>query len=309
MLLIPVSFQPVSMEEALATLVVSITDDLAWRFPIRGITENSSQQRDFNYKTKCRNTIEQPLSIVLHDLEDLPEEENFTHEIRVPSKEFQRLVDNSFKIEPIKNIISSPDESLEFLVRFEPLRPFKTIVEFLIYKSSGGRWKYNIMLEALDPDVDDTIIIESQINKSHSVAFKLTNQLKAFAEFEAFFTPESNSCFSVMPTQGVLEPFGREGTQFVVTFSPNEYGAAKIGRLIIQTDDMRWIYTIKGVHPHYQPPEVQGGRLDNKPVKLPANNKKNFIRDNMKHISPKRSKMEGTYKSITSQKESQSKFE
>lgn len=309
LLLIPVSFQPVSMEEALATLVVSITDDLAWRFPIRGITENSSQQRDFNYKTKCRNTIEQPLSIVLNDLEELTEAENFTHEIRVPNKEFQRLVDNSFKVEPLKNIIMSADEPLEFLVRFEPLRPFKTIVEFLIYKSSGGRWKYNVMLEALDPDVDDTIVIESQINKSHSVAFKLTNQLKAFANFDAFFTPESNSCFTVMPTQGTLEPFGREGTQFVVTFSPNEYGAAKIGRLIIQTDDMRWIYTIKGVHPHYQPPEVQGGRLDNKPVKMPMNSKKNFIRDNMKHISPKRSKMEGTYKSLTSQKESQSRFE
>lgn len=309
MLLIPVSFQPLSMEEALATLIISITEELAWRFPIRGITENASQHKDFNYKTKCRNTIEVPLSVVLHDLQDMPEEENFTHEIRVPNKEFQRLVDNSFKVEPIKNIIGHPDESLEFLVRFEPLRPFKTIVEFLIYKSSGGRWKYNIMLEALDPDVDDVIIIESQINKSHSVAFKLTNQLKAFAEFEAFFTPESNSCFSVMPTQGVLEPFGREGTTFVVTFSPTEYGAAKIGRLIIQTDDMRWIYTIKGVHPHYQPPEVVGGRLDNKLTKQPASSKKNFIRDNMKQLSPKRSRMEGTYKSTISQKESTNKLE
>lgn len=292
MLLIPVSFQPVSMEEAQATLIVSITDDLAWRFPIRGITENTSQYKDYSYKTKCRSTIEQTLSIVLHDLEDLDEEENFSHEIRVPNKDFQRLVDNSFKIEPIRNILSNPGEALEFLVRFEPLRPFKTIIEFLIYKSSGGRWKYNILLEALDPDVDDTIIIESQINKPHSVAFKLTNQLKAFAEFEAFFTPESNSCFSVMPTKGVLEPFGREGTTFVVTFLPTEYGAAKIGRMIIQTDDMRWIYTIKGVHPHYQKPEVQGGRLDNKLYRQPAGSKKNFIRNNMKQLSPKRSRME-----------------
>ena len=310
MLLIPVAFQPVSMEEALATLVVSITEDLAWRFPIRGITENASQQKDFSYRTKCRSGIEVPLKLILHDLQELPEEENFTHEIRVPNKDFQRLVDNSFKIEPIKNIISSAEEELEFIVKFDPLRPFKTIVEFLIYKSSGGRWKYNVQLEALDPDVDDTIIIESQINKSHSVGFKLTNQLKIFAEFEAFFTPESNSCFTVMPTQGVLEPFGREGTTFTVTFSPTEYGAAKIGRLIIQTNDMRWIYTIKGVHPHYQRPEVQGGRLDNKLVKHPvSSSKKNFIRNNMKQLSPKRSRMEGTYKSTLSQKESVIKFE
>ena len=42
---------------------------------------------------------------------------------------------------------------------FEPFRPFKTSTEFIVYKSSGGRWKFNMVFEALDPEVDDIILI------------------------------------------------------------------------------------------------------------------------------------------------------
>jgi len=51
--------------------------------------------------------------------------------------------------------LSNADEPLVFDLRFEPLRPFKTQVEFIIYKSSGGRWKFNVIFEALDPEIDD----------------------------------------------------------------------------------------------------------------------------------------------------------
>jgi len=44
-------------------------------------------------------------------------------------------------------------------MRFEPLRPFKTSTEFVVYKSSGGRWKFNVVFEALEPEVDDVIVI------------------------------------------------------------------------------------------------------------------------------------------------------
>jgi len=44
-------------------------------------------------------------------------------------------------------------------MRFEPLRPFKANLEFVVYKSSGGRWKFNMIFEAVDPEVDDVITI------------------------------------------------------------------------------------------------------------------------------------------------------
>jgi len=94
-------------------------------------------------------------------------------------------------------------------MRFEPLRPFKSNVEFIVYKSSGGRWKFNMIFEAVDPEVDDVITIQSPLHKTSSVSFKLTNHLKAFAEFTAFFTADSAAEFIVYPKTGLLEPYGK----------------------------------------------------------------------------------------------------
>lgn len=118
-------------------------------------------------------------------------------------------------------------------MRFEPLRPFKTQTEFIIYKSSGGRWKFNVIFEALEPDVDDIITIASPLHKTSSVSFKLTNHLKAFAEFSAYFTADSAVEFVCHPKTGLLEPYGKEGTNFIVSFTPTEYGKTKIGKLVI----------------------------------------------------------------------------
>jgi len=87
------------------------------------------------------------------------------------------------------------------------------------------------------------------------VSFKLTNRLKAFARFNAYFTPESDIELTVMPKAGDLLPYGREGTVFTLTFSPVEYRKVRSGRLIIETDESYWSYNVRGVLPHYSPPK------------------------------------------------------
>ena len=74
-----------------------------------------------------------------------------------------------------------------------------------------------------------------------------------------------------------------------MSFTPTEYGKAKIGRLIIQTEEMQWTYEIRGSHPHYKIPEVGTGRIENKlsrdiaeKMKQKHNEKKNYIRENLK---------------------------
>ena len=91
------------------------------------------------------------------------------------------------------------------------------------------------------------------------------------------------------PASGVLEPLGRDGTTFVVSFTPSEYGKMVTGRLLIkvlcfvfvsfvwciclhcyvssflylylkccvlllQTEDMQWSYEVRGTHPEYRAP-------------------------------------------------------
>ena len=82
------------------------------------------------------------------------------------------------------------------------MRPFKTQVEFIIYKSSGGRWKFNAVFEALEPEMDDIITIQSPLHKTSSVSFRLTNHMKQPADFVAHFTSDSAHEFAVHPKQG-----------------------------------------------------------------------------------------------------------
>ena len=66
-----------------------------------------------------------------------------------------------------------------------------------------------MIFEALEPEVDDTILIQSPLHKTSSVSFKLSNHLKSMAEFVAFFTSDSASEFMVYPKSGLLEPYAR----------------------------------------------------------------------------------------------------
>ena len=62
--------------------------------------------------------------------------------------------------------------------------------------------RFKISLEALPPNPDDIITIRSPMNKTTSVTFKLTNIERKSAWFDAYFTPESDSEFTVMPKNG-----------------------------------------------------------------------------------------------------------
>ncbi len=68
----------------------------------------------------------------------------------------------------------------------------------------------------------------------------MSNRKKEYSNFSAKFSAESDPEFSVQPKSGLLEPYGQEGTQFTVSFTPVEYGKIRKGNLIIETDDMYW---------------------------------------------------------------------
>ena len=74
-----------------------------------------------------------------------------------------------------------------------------------------------------------------------------------------------------------MERHGTEGTTFIISFTPVEYGKTLQGKLIIQTDELYWYilsppyiykiyrsYVVKGVLPKYTPPECFISRIDDK---------------------------------------------
>ena len=130
-------------------------------------------------------------------------------------------------------------------VDWRPLRPLRSTVALVVNKASGGRWRYELALEAVE--ADDVISIEAAIGKTSAVSFKLSNVFEADAAFIAYFTPESLAVFSVRPPAGILSSAGSDGRPC----SPTSTARRSRG-LLITTDEMQWVYEVRGAHPHYR---------------------------------------------------------
>lgn len=148
---------------------------MKWTFPMLGITETASDKIDFSFKTKCRNKITDQLSVNLPGLDFKPgKEEEFVWKLQVPEDK-EAVVMRSMVLQPIVTRIRNPTDPLVFRMEFLPFKPFKSNAELVVDKTTGGRWKFVFELEATEPDFDDVILIESPLQKTSSVAFRLPN--------------------------------------------------------------------------------------------------------------------------------------
>ena len=262
MLVIPFTFRPQILTKYSADIFVYISKTLFWKYPIEGITEVKSKGIDYSFKTKAKKMFETKIYL---DISNLPEKEidfnDFGYMLNIKEEKFKSLINKCLNIQFVdKKRMDANDiqnKKLPLEIKFYPLRPFKTDIEFILRKKSGGQWIYNIILEATEPDPDDIIYIKSSLGKQSFVAFKLQNIFTKDAKFIAYFSHDSSSEFSVTPREGTLDQSGRDGTQFVICYLPVEYGKIKIGKLIVETDEVEWIFEVRGSHLDYKPPEIK----------------------------------------------------
>ena len=265
---LPISFtfNPQMLTKYSAELFIYISKTLFWKYPIEGITEVKSKGIDFTFKTKAKKIFETKIYL---DLSNLLEKDidfsDFVYILNIKEEKYKTLINKCLSINFVDRKKSDNDaqnaNKLPLDIKFYPLRPFKTDIEFVLRKKSGGQWIYNIILEATEPDPDDIIHIKSSLNKQSFVAFKLQNIFTKDAKFVAYFSHDSSSEFSVTPREGTLDQNGRDGTQFVVCYLPVEYGKIKIGKLIIETDEVQWVFEVRGTHLDYKPPEIKKTNL------------------------------------------------
>lgn len=152
---------------------------------------------DFHFKTRSRKPLEEKFEIRLPGFQELEYEDTFRYEVNVLRSQDQALVDRSVIFDLQSPTLDSAMAPLEFTMRFEPLKPYKAQAELVIYKSSGGRWKFNAVFEATEPQVDDIININSPLQKTSSVSFKLTNHIKQHSPFQAYFAEGSAPEFGI----------------------------------------------------------------------------------------------------------------
>lgn len=120
------------------------------------------------------------------------------------------------------------DFSLRLRMLFEPLRTFIANVDISITCRNRGKWRVKLDLDATEPEPDDIIKLTAPVGSSDKVTFRLNNRFLGYSTFQAYYSAKSSPHFSVSPSTGTLAPYGADGTPFVVTFAPIDYGTIEV---------------------------------------------------------------------------------
>lgn len=83
LLQIPYSFSPQTMTESKALIIIQMSKQLVWRYPLKGIAESASNQIDYHFKTRARKAVDEVIEIKLPGFEELMPEDEFRYEIKV----------------------------------------------------------------------------------------------------------------------------------------------------------------------------------------------------------------------------------
>lgn len=80
---------------------------------------------------------------------------------------------------------------------------------------------------------------------------EVLNEISAFSPFRCEFLPDTPAEFTVEPARGVMEKRDSlKPTVITVRFTPREYGHARVGWLVFETEDFRKLYKIVGMTGH-----------------------------------------------------------
>eukprot|EP01084_Bolivina_argentea_P003760 7080_1 len=289
---IPIFFSPNTMKKYTSNLVICTNNynerELVWNYPIIGLAEYKSSQV-LNIKCNARETFHKIWNLQLDNYfnnnNDNDNEDEFKIEIeKLESSDNDnnssmiydpnQIIDKSLQIDLIKKKLNgNNNNSLQIEVLFEPLRAFNGISKLHIINKQGVRWIFQLNFIVNKSEVDDIIKIESQLHCTSSICFGLNlsqyNEIQSdkSIQFRAYFTADSPFEFDIKPKQGnFIQNKQLDGQQFIVSFTPNEYGAALNGKLIIETSVMEWSYKVIGTHPTYIPPNLNSFKptVDNK---------------------------------------------
>lgn len=83
------------MTESKATIVISMSKQLVWRYPLRGIAESASTQIDYHFKTRARKPIEEEIKVMLPGFEELSRDDTFRYEINVQNPQLRGFIERA----------------------------------------------------------------------------------------------------------------------------------------------------------------------------------------------------------------------
>lgn len=179
-------------------------------------TTSGANPSAFKFRCKAKSIVEETMEVVLNGLASVGPEDVFSHTLVVPPELKQELIDSGALQVTLAmgSRLSRPDQPLTFAVRFAPQRAINAEVELVVTKSSGGRWRFDLQLQATKADLDAFVTIEAGVQQTRSVPIYLYGPSDPSAPpttFTASFSSDTPLTFSVMPGRGTLAPSPRRG--------------------------------------------------------------------------------------------------
>jgi hypothetical protein len=149
--------------------------------------------------------------VVLTGLSSVSPDELFGFEVHPPPAE-RVAVDRFLTIREVHTGITRPDEALRYSVQFEPQKTMSVVVDLIITKKSGGRWRFEMHLEASQPDLDGELVVEAGVGQLGRTPLYLYAQGETPVEFTARLTTDTDLDLEVQPRRGTLYPQEEDGT-------------------------------------------------------------------------------------------------
>ncbi|XP_072471294.1 cilia- and flagella-associated protein 47 isoform X2 [Notamacropus eugenii] len=294
--------------------------NICWRYPIQGIPEAPpAKTYHASISSRARDRVEETVQVLLPGVvfespeqrelvvipkkplvednqkqeplnDDLPQVHEFQYEIQFESDLMKSSLEScvALYLTSKERNIEKGLVSLVFNMVFAPKKPIRSVITLVIQCSTDGIWKFPITLIATEPEFDDVINIEGiGLFKESTVAFRLKSQTRYPESFTAYFLPGSDREFFVKPQMGELLPLHTAGTLISVGFTPQMYRRKHQATLVIQTENIYWMYQINGLPPNTVPPKNVPARIDciNKNLRTIPVHQRNFFQENAKLIT------------------------
>ncbi|XP_013416633.1 cilia- and flagella-associated protein 47 isoform X1 [Lingula anatina] len=313
---VPESYKGIPLNRTTSSGIRSIR----WIYPVNGIPESHPMDSQATVvECQARGRIEERLEVTLSGVapssagpqrgiraraitpkgkepqipegivvgEGLQPVEEFTYEIQYDDADDKDNLKHSVALNMIRQYRDKTSGLvvLVFNIVFAPYKQMMHDVKLMVKSVTGGVWKFPVRFIATEPQPDDVIEIEALgLNKESNVGFRLTSQTTHPTPYNAYFLAGSDAEFKVYPQSGELLPVGSNGTLISVSFTPGLYGKLYQAKLVVQTPDMQWTYSVRGVLPEYTPPRGASSRPIAGPHPDPRRRgeRMNYVRENLK---------------------------
>jgi hypothetical protein len=301
---IPFTFTPTSLGQFQAHIIVAslgpargalpeleALPNVRWVYPIIGNSIASHVSEIKVLKCRAHEKLETKAHLTLVGETEIFQVAEYTREVRIPPN--YEFIRPAIELQPLEITRKENVTEMAVLVTFLPKRPLSQTITLLVTNPLRQEWHFKFELSVDLGKVQESLMIESLLNKSGIARIQLPVAFSASTPFHAYFANGSASEFSVLPSHGMIEPTFLPTTELPaeVVFAPKMYGKVLKGMLVVDTLDAQYLFDVLGKTPEYVPPvvtrvtkEIEMARREDAQSEMEATRRKrNIIRDNIEN--------------------------